>query len=49
MFYSPTKEFVRFSSYRTQEIKALKDRIKKERVSQEQIDVTQLRLLKLRK
>jgi hypothetical protein len=24
MFYSPTKEFVRFSTYRTAEIKALK-------------------------
>jgi hypothetical protein len=33
MFYSPTKEFVRFNTYRTEEIKALKDRIQKEKVT----------------
>lgn len=48
MFYSPTKEFVRFSTYRTAEIKALKDRIQKEKVTQEEIDSTQLRLHKLK-
>ena len=49
MFYSPTKEFVRFSTYRTAEIKALKERIQKEKVTQEQIDSTQHRLERLRK
>ena len=48
MFYSPTKEFVRFSSYRTAEIKALKERIQKETVTQQQIDLTHARLLQLR-
>jgi hypothetical protein len=44
MFYSPTKEFVRFSTYRTEEIKALKDRIQKEKVTADEIASTQLRL-----
>lgn len=48
MFYSPNKEFVRFSTYRTAEIKALRERIQAEKVTQEQIDSTQLRLVKLR-
>jgi hypothetical protein len=29
MFYSPTKEFVRFSTYRISEIKDLKERIQR--------------------
>lgn len=49
MFYSPNKEFVRFSTYRTSEIRALKDRIQKEKVTQEQIDSTQSRLARLKK
>ena len=49
MFYSPNKEFVRFSTYRTSEIRALKDRIQKEKVTQEQIDSTQSRLVRLKK
>lgn len=48
MFYSPSKEFVRFSTYRTAEIKALRERIQKEKVTQEQIDSTELRLQRLR-
>jgi len=49
MFYSPTKEFVRFNSYRTAEIKALKDRITKEKVTPDEILNTQSRLEKLKK
>jgi chromosome segregation ATPase len=48
MFYSPSKEFVRFSTYRTEEIKALRERIHKEKVTSEQIESTQLRLERLR-
>jgi hypothetical protein len=48
MFYSPTKEFVRFSTYRTAEIKALKERIQKEKVTPEEITATQMRLEKLK-
>ena len=49
MFYSPTKEFVRFSTYRTAEINALRERIQKEKVTTEKITTTQKRLEKLRK
>jgi hypothetical protein len=48
MFYSPTKEFVRFNTYRTEEIKVLKDRIQKEKVTAEEIASTQARLLNLK-
>jgi len=44
MFYSPTKDFVRFSTYRTAEINALRERIQKEKVTPDQITTTQLRL-----
>jgi hypothetical protein len=49
MFYSPTKEFVRFSTYRTAEINALRERIQKEKVTTEKINMTQQRLENLRK
>jgi hypothetical protein len=49
MFYSPTKEFVRFNTYRTAEIKALKERIQKEKVTPDEIVSTQSRLEKLKK
>lgn len=48
MFYSPTKEFVRFNTYRTEEIKVLKDRIQKEKVTPQEIADTQARLLNLK-
>ena len=48
MFYSPSKECLRFSTYRTGEIKALRERIHKEKVTSEQIESTQLRLERLR-
>ena len=44
MFYSPTKEFVRFSTYRVSEIKDLKQRIEREKVTYEEITNTQMRL-----
>lgn len=40
---------MRFSTYRTAEIKALRDRIQKEKVTEDQIESTQLRLVRLHK